>query len=244
MEQRVWEYPQKNRSYVIGGDVAEGLERGDDSVLTGICMETGEQVFEVQGKIDPITLGEMAYEYGMWYNRALVGMENNKDGGANRVLARLNYANIYLQQNNTGRVWDQATDRLGFNMSRKTRLEIIANAREMMQDGSVTVRSQHLLSQFEIFAMSPSGKFEAISGGHDDLVMAWLIAVELFRHQLEINALKDRVLLPYIDGKPWDPGLEDEVEEVSTVDRLVGQAQEKIELERQPIYPSTVGNLL
>ena len=36
IEQRVWEEPIPNEVYVIGGDVAEGVERGDDSVLEGI----------------------------------------------------------------------------------------------------------------------------------------------------------------------------------------------------------------
>ena len=192
IEQRVWEQPIPNEVYVIGGDVAEGVERGDDSVLEGIKMSTGEQVFEVQGKIDPLTFGEISYQYGTWYNNALLGIENNKDGGANGMLHKLGYSNVYFQKNNTGEAFDKQTAKLGFNTNLKTRHEIIANGRKFMEDGSVTVRSQHLLSQFEIFALNSAGtKFEALSGGHDDLVMAWLIACEMFRTQLLIEESKD-----------------------------------------------------
>ena len=244
MEQRIWSKPQQELTYVIGGDVAEGLERGDDSVLEGICVETGEQVFEVQGKIDPITFGEIAYQYGTWYNNALIGIENNADGGSNRILSRLGYPNIYLQANNSGEAYDKQTSKLGFNTNLRTRAEIIASGRAMMQDGSVIVRSQLLLAQFEIFALNKAGtRFEALPGGHDDLVMAWLIAIEMFRRTLEIGAMEGRIMLPYIDGKPFDPELED-VEEHSIVDKLVDQAKTKQEKERIPIYPSTVGNLV
>ena len=83
---RVWEKPIANQTYVLGCDPAHGLERGDDSVIQVIRMETGVQVCEVQGKIDPIALGEKCYEIGTWYNNALVAIENNQDGGANRTL--------------------------------------------------------------------------------------------------------------------------------------------------------------
>jgi hypothetical protein len=241
IEQRVWEQPIPNEVYVIGGDVAEGVERGDDSVLEGIKMSTGEQVFEVQGKIDPLTFGEISYQYGRWYNNALLGIENNKDGGANGMLHKLGYSNVYFQKNNTGEAFDKQTAKLGFNTNLKTRHEIIANGRKFMEDGSVTVRSQHLLSQFEIFALNSAGtKFEALSGGHDDLVMAWLIACEMFRTQLLIEESKDAVLLPYIDGEPFDPDLSEE--NLTREERIIERA-----LKQQVVgesLASTVGSLV
>ena len=40
---RIWEKPIPSETYVIGGDPAEGLEHGDDSVLEVIVGSTGEQ---------------------------------------------------------------------------------------------------------------------------------------------------------------------------------------------------------
>lgn len=241
IEQRIWEAPIANEIYVIGGDVAEGVERGDDSVLEGIKMSTGEQVFEIQGKIDPLTFGEISYQYGMWYNQALVGIENNKDGGANAMLHKLGYSNVYFQKNNTGEAYDKQTAKLGFNTNLKTRHEIIANGRKFMEDNSVTVRSQNLIAQFEIFALNPAGtKFEALSGGHDDLVMAWLIACEMFRTQLLIEESKNTVLLPYVDGHPFDP--DDHKKDKTREERLIEQS-----LKRQVVgerLASTAGSLI
>ncbi len=243
LTQRVWEKPLKNELYVMGGDVAEGVERGDDSVLECIRVSTGEQVLEVQGKVDPLTFGEIAYQFGSWYNNALLGIENNKDGGANATLHRLGYPNIYFQRNNTGEAFDKQTAKLGFNTNLKTRHEIIANGRKYMQDGSVTVRSQELLNQFEIFALNPSGtKFEALSGGHDDLVMAWLIACEMFRTQLLIESAKDNVLLPYIDGESFDPSIEDIDPPLPLTQRLIEQSLSRQKRDKEP--ESTVGSLL
>ena len=55
-ELRIWAKPVPSETYVIGGDPAEGLEHGDDSVLEVLAGSTCEQVAELQGKVDPFTL--------------------------------------------------------------------------------------------------------------------------------------------------------------------------------------------
>ena len=41
----IYQHPLPDNIYAIGGDPAEGLERGDDSVLEGVCCNSGEQIF-------------------------------------------------------------------------------------------------------------------------------------------------------------------------------------------------------
>ena len=240
---RIWIEPEEGHTYAIGGDVAEGLAHGDDSVYEVIDVETGHQVAEMQGKIDPITFGELGYMLGSHYNDALIGIENNKDGGANRVLQRLGYPNIYLQQNNAGEPWDKATPKLGFNVNLKTRLILIAQARRWMEEGAVYPHSTDLLTQFETFVFTNT-KFEAVSGAHDDLVMAWVIAIEMVKVQAEWGEAKRNQLNPYWDGQELSEWGEEDIEKgVGLIDRHVEQQQRKMEKE-DPDHASTAEALL
>tara|TARA_R100001594_G_scaffold68050_1_gene102343 strand:- start:194 stop:931 length:738 start_codon:yes stop_codon:yes gene_type:complete len=198
-ELRVWEKPSPSFTYALGGDPAEGLSHGDDAVIEVICCDTGEQACELQGKIDPITFGEMAFVVGTWYNDALVGLENNKDGGANQTLFNLGYRNIYFQQTQTGKPFRDATQKLGWNTNLRTRPILVAQARRYIEDASVFIRSRSLLAQFETFALEGT-KFQAIAGGHDDLVMAYLIAIEMMRVQLMVKEMSGNGLRPMVDG--------------------------------------------
>jgi hypothetical protein len=235
---RVWGPPQHGLTYVIGGDVAEGLAHGDDSVYEVIEVASGHQCAELQGKIDPITFGELGYMLGTYYNNALIGIENNKDGGANHVLQRLGYENIYLQQNNSGEPWDKATAKLGFNMNLKTRLTLIAQARRWMEEGAVLPHSTDLLTQFETFVFTTT-KFEAVSGAHDDLVMAWVIAIEMCKWQVEWGEAQQNSLNPYWQGHELNEWGEEDLDKgTGLVDKHIQQQQRKQERE-DPQYESS-----
>ena len=55
---RVWEAPQSNKRYVIGADVAEGLDKGDFS-CADVLDEDGDQVAQWHGKIAPDHFGDL-----------------------------------------------------------------------------------------------------------------------------------------------------------------------------------------
>ena len=180
-----------------------GLQHGDDSVWEFIHCGSGEQVCEVQGKIDPLTFADLGAAIGTWYNGALLGIENNQDGGANRALFNLGYQNIYYEHTNQGRPYDKATPRLGINMNARRRSELISHSRRLLEDGSLVIRSSRLVGQMESFALN-GVKYEAISGAHDDLVMAYLIAGAMTVYHLEVARMSSHPLLPMVDGKEVD----------------------------------------
>ena len=237
---RIWSKPVPAETYVIGGDPAEGLDHGDDSVLEVIVGSTGEQVAELQGKVDPFTFGELAYMLGMHYNEALIGIENNKDGGANRVLHEMGYKNIYFEQKDLGEPYDKHTIKLGINTNIRNRHRLISQARRWMEDRSAIPVSRHLVAQFETFVLR-STKFEAIPGGHDDLVMAWVIAIEMLRVHLMMSEAKNMELKPLWNGKEISDDLISDfaAEPVNLIDKHVEQARKK-EFDQDPDYSSTV----
>ncbi len=224
MQFRVWDKPRAGKVYAIGGDPAEGLDHGDDSVLQVIDCNNGWQVAEIQGKIDPFEFAEQAYTLGTWYNNALVGIESNKDGGANRLLDKLQYPNIYKYIKDDGRSYDSFTEQLGININVSNRHKLVAQARHMMEDDIVRTSSKELVAQFEIFVLR-NMKFQAIPGGHDDLVMAWVIACEMMKVACERMASTNRELEPLWEGRSLGDDVEDT--DVGIIDKHVTQARSK-----------------
>ena len=237
---RIWEHPIAGEPYAIGGDPAEGLEHGDDSVLEVVRCTSGHQVAEVQGKIEPLAFAEMAFALGTYYNMALIGIENNKDGGANRHLFSLGYRNIFFEQADRGKPYDEATAKLGIFMSAPLKARLVAWMRRAMMEGDLVPHSDRLIAQFEIFVLD-GVSFQAISGGHDDLVMAWLIAGEMMRMQIAYEEARQNKLVPLVNGRPID-----EVPETTPIRRARSQAIiERVRKEQhQPDNISTVGALV
>ncbi len=243
-ELRIWTRPNPSDEYVIGGDPAEGLAHGDDSVLEVLCGRSGEQVAELQGKVDPFTFGELAFMLGTYYNEALIGIENNKDGGANRILHELGYRKIYFEQKDMGEPYDKHTIKLGINTNIRNRHRLIAQARRWMEDRSAIPVSKHLVAQFETFILR-STKFEAIPGGHDDLVMAWVIGIEMLKVHLVTKEAKHTELKPLWNGKEVEDelGADFDGKPVNLIDKHVEQAKKK-EFDKDPDYGATMEALV
>jgi hypothetical protein len=88
----VYALPQPGRSYVIGADPAEGNPTSDDSALTVLDKDTGEEVANLVGKLEPAVLGRYIDAVGLWYNRAWVLVERNNHGHAVLLWLRENHS--------------------------------------------------------------------------------------------------------------------------------------------------------
>ncbi|MCP1226739.1 hypothetical protein, partial [Sebaldella sp. S0638] len=62
-EIHIYEYPQKGHEYVIGSDVAEGLEEGDKSTFVIIDRETKKTVVTAEYTVKPDEHGNILYKY-------------------------------------------------------------------------------------------------------------------------------------------------------------------------------------
>ena len=111
-----------------------------------------------------------------------------------------------------------------------------------MLEAVVVPQSSGLIAQFEIFAHNGS-RFEAVSGGHDDLVMAWLLAIEMFYVQLIIDETKDNNLLPMVDGDVI-PEIGEEDIDVQNVPRSVRLTEQALSRQEEfADYPSVMESL-
>jgi hypothetical protein len=78
----VYALPRPERTYVIGADPAEGNPTSDDSALTVLERESGEEMAALAGKFQPAVLAAHIDAAGRWYNRADVMAERNNHGHA------------------------------------------------------------------------------------------------------------------------------------------------------------------
>lgn len=68
--------------YRIGVDPAEGNPTSDDSALTVLRVDTGEEVAKLKGKFQPSTLAASADKLGEYYGNAQLMVERNNHGHA------------------------------------------------------------------------------------------------------------------------------------------------------------------
>ncbi len=174
----VWQEPDANKSYLIGADVAEGLEKGDFSVAHVIDHRTGDQVAEWHGKCDPDQFARILYALGERYQWAFLVPERNNHGLTviTWLMKELRYpaSRIYVEMVHEPPA--KPYKRYGWVTNLKTRAIIIDNFIRECREGVTGVRSSAVFDEMLAFKIQKNGKMEADSDMHDDRVMAAAIA--------------------------------------------------------------------
>ena len=173
----VWEMPTPGVKYVVGADVAEGLEHGDYSVAQ-VLDENGKQVAKWRGHIDPDLFGShVLHPLGLFYNTALMIPEVNNHGFATVLaLVRASYPHMYFRKEG----WDQhsqdTTQRYGWRTVLQTKAVAIDDLIRHLRERSVTVVDPDTLGELRTYARDEKGRM----GGQpfDDQVMALAIAAQ------------------------------------------------------------------
>ena len=178
----VWNYPLKEKKYVIAADVSRG-DAGDYSTFHVIDTEASHIVAEYQGKLPPDRFAQLLAEAGTRYNDALLCPENNSYGYA--VIMKLNeldYRNLYFQNEKDRYNYmygNKDIAKIGFQTNSKTRAQILTKLEEVLRTKQVKIRSSRLYEELKTFVWK-NGKAQAMKGQNDDLIMALAIGVWLY----------------------------------------------------------------
>jgi hypothetical protein len=175
---RVWETPEPKVTYVIGVDIAEGLEHGDRSVAVVLRADTGEVAAIYSCRVAPWEFAQITAALGRWYNTALIGPERNNHGHAFiRSLVEESYFPIFRHHRATARR-EQETDELGWLTTPKTKAYLISEFGKFMEDHNIP--DAVTIAECKTYKRNEMGKM----GGSpfDDHVMAYAIAVEMTNH--------------------------------------------------------------
>ncbi len=178
---KIWEHPKPAGQYVIGGDVAEGLENGDYSVAEVVDTTSMETVARWRGHIDPDKFGEIIGALGAYYNYALVGVEVNNHGLTTiQKLRDTYYTNLYKRDRGYDEDFEEPTSNLGWKTDVRTKRLMIDDLIRIVREGINKDRDIVFINEAFSFIRDARGRTKAEEGDHDDTVMAKAIAFQLF----------------------------------------------------------------
>ncbi len=172
----VYKRPQPNFKFVLGADVAEGNKWGDYDASHILDSSTYEQCAVFHGHVDVDTYAEELIKGGYYYNSALICPEVNFNPGLVLNLERQNYPKLYLRQNSDSITHDIVLKH-GFRTDKYNRQSIISDLVEYVRDHTDKINDIPTLEEMLTFVRNDKGKPEAQEGKHDDLVMAYAIAL-------------------------------------------------------------------
>ncbi len=176
----VWELPDPDEDYAIGGDVAEGLENRDRSSFDVVKKSTGEQVAHWFGYLDAELFAQLLAHVGRWYNMAFIGPERNNHGHA--VIQKLRevypHRSIYSEQY-LDRDHDDETPKLGWLTTAQSKPVIIEGFKSLLRENASGVRWIGTINELNTYVYDARGRMNAQTGCFDDQVMSYAIAQEM-----------------------------------------------------------------
>lgn len=178
---RIFRPPEAEGRYVVGADVAEGLEHGDFSCAYVIEARSREVVAAWHDRIDADLFGaNVLFLMGRYYNQALVCVESNNHGlTTNKALARLNYSPLYRQRS-VQRQHGKVTDILGWRTTVITKPLAIDELNQALRDDELHLHDGECHQELRTFVREGDGKMHG--SPYDDRVMALSIANQMLKY--------------------------------------------------------------
>lgn len=178
---KMWEDPKPGMGYVIGADVAEGLQEGDFSCAVVLEHQTGKQVAEWHGHIAPDLFADILMIIAKKYNMAWLVPERNNHGIL--VVTKLidaRYPRVFAEKQIEPP--NIVRRRFGWLTTKKTKPAAIDSLVEDMREGSHGIVSADLFNEMLSFVQHDDGTLGAEEGMHDDRVMSIAMAKYAIKH--------------------------------------------------------------
>lgn len=178
-----WKEPKPNGKYAMGVDTSEGLPGCDPCGWAILDRETGEQVAALHGYFNPTALANSIKKTIEEYRDIIVGIERQHPGPAciQKVMelgvSKPHFRGGPLYFHHQGGKID--TSRPGWSTDGNTRSIMLEDLAEAIREGSMKINDVDFINEALSFRLQSSGKFEADSGAHDDVVIKWAIALQM-----------------------------------------------------------------
>lgn len=171
-----WRPHVEGEQYCIGADCSMGVRGGDYSVAQ-VLDSKKRQVACFRAHVHPDYFAEVLYNLGMYYNEALICVENNSHGilTCTRLGKDMAYPNFYTEIQHD-KVTDRETVKLGFSTTAKTKPLIIDQLRATMRDEELELNDKVTIREMLTYIVTESGAMQAESGCYDDCVMSLALA--------------------------------------------------------------------
>ena len=183
----LYERPEEGVPYVLGGDTAG--EGSDWFTAIVINNATGRIAARLRRQYSEPEYVRQVYALGEYFNDAMVALETNFSTYPVMKLAEMEYPNQYSREREDTYT-RQMKKSYGFRTDRQSRPRAIANLVEVFSSHPQWFTDRELLDEMLTFCYNEDHRPEALSGKHDDLVMAAAIAYAV-RHQQRTNILTE-----------------------------------------------------
>lgn len=187
----IWEFPNTEDRYVIGADVAEGLEHGDYSSAHVISVRTGDVVAHWHGHIDPDLFGEELDKLGRYYGSALIGPESNNHGLTTiTALRRLSYPRLYRKRQ-LNSVTKKQTIEYGWSTTIKSKPLMVDELAMNLRNGAINLKCGYTIAELRTFVRDEKGRMNG--SPFDDRVISLGLGVQMmkFAHAPEYAEVVD-----------------------------------------------------
>lgn len=190
---RILKTPETGVPYVLGADTAgEGSDFFAAHVLDN---RTGEQVAVVHQQYGERQFTEQLYALGKYYNDALIGIEVNFSTYPNELIQLLGYRRLYVRQA-VDDYEKTVQKKFGFRTDTRTRPLIIDGLKDVVHQTPELIGDYDTLQEMMTFIRSDTGRPQAETGQHDDLVMSLAIA-HFIRPQQTVKVRSEKT------GRKW-----------------------------------------
>ena len=183
---KVWDLPKKNEKYTIAVDVSEGIlessstgKENDYSVID-VMDSNLKTVARWRGHIDPDLLADVAFNIGMFYNYALIGVEVNNHGLTTvQGLRNRFYRNLYMREQSEEEAVQERTSKMGWQTNRKTKPLIIQGLVKAIRENDIIDLDIVFIREAMTYVRDDQGHTNAQEGMFDDTVIAKAINLQL-----------------------------------------------------------------
>jgi hypothetical protein len=205
----IWAEPVADHKYVVGADVAEGLEGGDWSVAQVIDITSGEQVARMRGHWPTSHYARILAALGYRYGTAMIAPERNNHGHAVLDVLRevVKYPNIYRHFEYDPLMNTDEKHRWGWPTTTTTKPVMMSDLDAAFSDGGIKIHDRATLSEARTFHWDGKGGMNAIEGCFDDTIVALAIAWQVRKQPGSYSAA-----MGYFDERNADPTRRDLVE--------------------------------
>ncbi len=179
-EIEVYEEPQKNVEYVIGSDVAEGLDMHDKSTFCILRTDNYKEVANGEYTATPDEHGLILNEWGKKYNNAFIGVERNNHGHStlNTLVNTCNYKNLFKEKT-LDRKRNKETEKLGWSTNNKSKYIMLDELDTAIRNEEIDIQSVKTLKQLRE-VQKEDGKVET---NGKDRVIAVAIALQMIKNK-------------------------------------------------------------
>ena len=176
----IWAFPEPEGIYVVGADVAEGLQHGDYSSAHIINAKNGEVVAHWHGHLEPDLFGEHLAILAWWYNGALLGIENNNHGLTSiKAAQRLGYKNLYRTRK-LDRIRADTTEQLGWRTTTTSKPLMIDELVAAVRNEEIVLACEKTIAELRTFVRKSNGRMTG--SPYDDRTISLAVANQMLTY--------------------------------------------------------------